>query len=109
MLGMMWQSPKALDLLRDPRIVVHSVVSERTGKEGDFKLYGRVVDVQDPDRRAAYPAAIKARIGWGPPEPSYHLFPIGLDSAGFLPFHVPPSRPPWGPARRLPPPAACPH
>src|SRR5437773_12510803 len=58
LLGMMWRSPKALDLLRDPRLVVHSVVSERSGKEGDFKLYGRVVDIQDPDWRAAYRAAI---------------------------------------------------
>jgi len=38
MLGMMWRSPKALDLLRDPRLVVHSVVSRREGDEGDFKL-----------------------------------------------------------------------
>jgi hypothetical protein len=89
MLGMMWQSPKALDLLRDPRLVVHSVVSERTGKEGDFKLYGRVVDVKDPDRRAAYRAAIKARIDWEPPEPNYHLFAIDIDSAGFVTFDEP--------------------
>jgi hypothetical protein len=89
MLGMMWRSPKALDLLRDPRLVVHSVVSERTGKEGDFKLYGRVVDVQDPDRRAAYRAAIRARIDWEPPEPNYHLFAIDIDSAGFVTFDEP--------------------
>ena len=34
MLGMMWRSPKAVDLLRDARCVVHSVVSSR---EGNFK------------------------------------------------------------------------
>jgi hypothetical protein len=84
LLGMMWQSPKALDLLRDPRLVVHSVVSNRDGKEGDFKLYGRAVDVQDPERRAAYRAAIKARIDWEPPEPNYHLFAVDIDSAGFV-------------------------
>ena len=28
-LGMMWQSVKALDLLRDPRCTVHSTVSDR--------------------------------------------------------------------------------
>src|SRR5207237_6827688 len=42
LLGMMWQSRKARDLLRDPRIVVHSAVSNKDGTEGDFKLYGRV-------------------------------------------------------------------
>ena len=97
LLGMMWQSPKALDLLRDPRIVVHSVVSERSGKEGDFKLYGRVVDVRDPDRRAAYRAAIKARIDWEPPEPNYHLFAVDIDSAGFVTFADPRYGLAWNP------------
>ena len=39
-LGMMWQSLKALDLLRDPRCTVHSVVSKPDGSEGEFKVYG---------------------------------------------------------------------
>jgi hypothetical protein len=86
MLGMMWRSPKALDLLHDPRLVVHSVVSSRMGDEGDFKLYGRAVDVKDADRRKAYRAAIKARIDWAPDEPHYHLFAVDIDSAGFVVF-----------------------
>jgi hypothetical protein len=86
MLGMMWRSPKALDLLRDPRLVVHSVVSDRSGAEGDFKLYGRVVPVDDAERRAAYRAAVKARIDWEPEEPNYHLFAVDIDSAGFVTF-----------------------
>jgi hypothetical protein len=86
---MMWRSPKALDLLRDPRIVVHSVVSSRLGSEGDFKLYGRAVSVDDPDRRAAYRAAIKARIDWEPAEPNYHLFAVDVSSAGFVTFGEP--------------------
>ncbi|HSP72381.1 MAG TPA: pyridoxamine 5'-phosphate oxidase family protein [Gaiellaceae bacterium] len=86
MLGMMWRSPKALDLLRDPRCVIHSVVSDRMGTEGDFKLYGRAVDVQDAERRARYRAAIKARIDWEPDEPRYHCFAIEVESAGFVIF-----------------------
>ena len=85
MLGMMWRSPKALDLLRDPRLVVHSVVSDRMGTEGDFKLYGRAVDVPEPERRAAFCAAIKARIDWEPAEP-YNLFAVAVESAGFVVF-----------------------
>ena len=46
LLGMMWQSKKALDMERDPRIVVHSTVSDREGTEGDFKLHGRAVNWQ---------------------------------------------------------------
>ena len=86
MLGMMWRSPKALDLLRDPRLVVHSVVSSRMGDEGDFKLYGRAVPVEEPERRARYRATIKARIDWEPEEPNYHVFAVDIDSAGFVEF-----------------------
>jgi hypothetical protein len=62
----MWRSPKALDLLRDPRIVVHSVTCKREGTDGDIKLYGRAVAIDDLDLRTAYRAAIKARINWEP-------------------------------------------
>src|SRR3954464_7196692 len=86
MLGMMWRSPKALDLLRDPRLVVHSVVSRRGGRGGDFKLSGPPAPVDDPARRARYQATIKARIDWEPDEPNYHLFAIDVESAGFVTF-----------------------
>ena len=89
MLGMMLRSPKALDLVRDSRITLHSAVASRMGTEGDFKLYGRAVPVEDADRRAAYRAVIKARIGWEPDEPDYHLFAIDIESAGFVTFAEP--------------------
>jgi hypothetical protein len=101
MLGMMWQSPKALDLLRDPRLVVHSVVSSRMGDEGDFKLYGRAVDAREPERREAYRAAIKARIDWAPSEPNYHLFAVDIESAGFVVFGEGRYGLAWDPARGL--------
>ena len=104
MLGMMWQSKKALDLLRDPRIVVHSVVTDREGKEGDFKLYGRVVDVPDPRRREAYADTLERKIDWRPPEP-FHLFAVDVESAGFTIFGEEPHALAWNPRdglRRLP-------
>jgi hypothetical protein len=101
MLGMMWRSPKALDLLRDPRCVVHSVVSNRMGTEGDFKLYGRAVDVRDDGRRARYRATIKARIDWEPAEPNFHLFAIDVESAGFVIFGEERYGLAWDPGRGL--------
>jgi len=101
MLGMMWQSPKARDLQRDPRCVVHSVVADRQGTGGDFKLYARAVEVQDPARRERYRATIKARIDWEPDEPSYHLFALDVDSAGFVIFGEERYGLAWDPRRGL--------
>jgi Pyridoxamine 5'-phosphate oxidase len=51
--SMMWHSRKAADLLRDPRIVVHSVTANRQGTDGDVKLDGRVVDERHQEVREA--------------------------------------------------------
>ena len=82
----MWRSRKALDLLRDPRIVVHSVTTSKDGTDGDVKIYGRAVDEQDPDVRAAFREAIRRRIDWAPDEPDYHCFSVDVRSAGHTRF-----------------------
>jgi hypothetical protein len=84
--SMMWQSRKALDLLRDPRIVVHSVTTNKDGTDGDVKIYGDAVDEQDPDVRAAFRDAIRRRIDWAPDEPEYHCFSVDVRSAGYTRF-----------------------
>lgn len=84
--GMMWQSRKAVDLARDPRCVLHSVPSDKDNAGGDVKLYGRAVDVEDPDLRRVYREAIKARIDWAPEEPNYHCFSLDVESAAFIVF-----------------------
>jgi hypothetical protein len=85
LLGMMWQSPKARDLLRDARCVLHSCVCNRDGTEGDFKLYGRGREERDPETHKAYRDAIRARIDWEPGGP-FHLFAIDIESVGFVIF-----------------------
>ena len=82
-LGMMWRSVKALDLLRDPRCVVHSTVSDRQGKEGEFKVYGRAIEVNDPDERRRFGDAVYAAIGFRPEEPEFHCFAIAMESVVF--------------------------
>lgn len=98
MMGMMWQSRKALDLLAQRRCVLHSCTSSRMGTEGDFKLYGRARDVQEPELRDAYRAAIRARIDWEPTG-DFHLFAIEVHSAGFLLFGEGGYGMAWDPAR----------
>ena len=82
-LGMMWQSRKALDLLRDPRCVVHSTVTDRAGTEGDVKVYGRAVPVDDAGTRERYCRALEARIGWRP-EGDFHLFAVDITEVGYF-------------------------
>jgi hypothetical protein len=85
-LGMMWRSRKAMDLLRDPRCVLHSCTSNREGTEGDAKIYGRAVDVRSPKLREAHREATRARLDWAPEEPDYHAFAIDVQSAGYIEF-----------------------
>jgi hypothetical protein len=42
------RSPKRDDLTRDPRLVLHSSVSDINGSEGEFKVYGRAVATEEP-------------------------------------------------------------
>jgi len=83
-LGMMWQSRKALDLLRDPRCTVHSTISNRAGTEGEFKLYGYAVDVQDLEARRRYGDALYQKIQVRPEGDEYHLFSLDIESAAFV-------------------------
>jgi hypothetical protein len=82
-LGMMWQSKKALDLQGDPRCVVHSLVTNRDGAEGDVKVYGRAVEISDPEERHRYGAALFDRIGWRPEGP-FHLFAVDVEEVGYF-------------------------
>ena len=86
-LGMMWRSVKALDLLRDPRCVVHSSVSDREGAEGEFKVYGRAVEITELAQRRRFADAVYAAIGFRPEEPEFHCFAIAIESATFSQLH----------------------
>jgi hypothetical protein len=85
LLGMMWQSKKALDLLRDPRCLLHNVVANKDGTDGEFKLRGRATDVTDPGFREKSAKTSFEKTGWRPSEP-YHLFTIDIEKAAFVQF-----------------------
>ena len=84
-LGMMWRSVKALDLLRDSRCVVHSTVSNRDGSEGEFKVYGRAVEVTDPEELRRFCDAVYATTGLRieDMEGQGHCFAIAIESVVF--------------------------
>ena len=100
MVGMMWQSKKALDLLRDPRITLATPQVHHDAPVGDLKLYGRARDVQDPDRRRALEDAQFAKINWRPTGP-YHAFAVDIERAGFISFGTDRRMTRWSPAAGL--------
>jgi Pyridoxamine 5'-phosphate oxidase len=82
-LSMMWQSRKASDLRRDDRVLVHSTATTREGAEGEVKMRGHAVEVDDLEVRAHYRDAV-AVLGWRPEEPRFHLFRIGIDDVTLI-------------------------
>jgi Pyridoxamine 5'-phosphate oxidase len=77
-LSMMWQSTKARDLLRDPRILVHSVITSRDGAEGEFKIRGTARAENDQGMQRRYADAVAASLGWNPQPGLFHLFAIDI-------------------------------
>lgn len=78
------RSAKAHDLLRDPRCVLHSSVSDVNGSEGEFKLYGRAVLVDDSRIRDG-----DSEAWWRshPPDAAY-VFSMDIDSAAFIGWEI---------------------
>ena len=83
-LSMLLDSRKAGDLARDPRILVHSIVTSRNGAEGECKVRGRAVPVDDHDIQAAYAAVVRDRLGWDPVPGRFHLFWVDVDDVTFI-------------------------
>jgi hypothetical protein len=70
------RSPKSDDLLRDPRCVLHSTVSDLDGSEGEFKVHGRATRTDDP-------SILHSKGTWwvGRPRDRFEVFTIQIDEA----------------------------
>jgi Pyridoxamine 5'-phosphate oxidase len=77
-LSMMPASRKASDLDRDPRVLVHSVITSRDGAEGEFKVRGRAVDSSDLQVQGRYAAAVGPALGWSPVPGRFRLFAVDV-------------------------------
>lgn len=81
-LGMMPNSRKATDLLRDPRMALHSATvdppDDPTKSEGDAKLTGRAEEVTDPDRFRTFLDATGQGGQEGMQPGSFHLFRVDV-------------------------------
>lgn len=84
MLGMMWGSRKAADLLRDPRILVHGIVTGPADGEGEFKVRGTAHIEEDPAVQRRYAAAVSAKLGWLPEPGRFHLAVVDVKDIAFI-------------------------
>ncbi|HEV8626477.1 MAG TPA: pyridoxamine 5'-phosphate oxidase family protein [Acidimicrobiia bacterium] len=83
-MGMMDRSVKALDLLRDPRLAVHSATVDAELTKGDAKLSGRAVEETDPEtiRRFGSDSA-EEHDGAEAPE-AFHLFRVDVGEVSLV-------------------------
>jgi hypothetical protein len=77
--GAMSWSFKTLDLLRDPRCVLHSAFCNPDSGEGELKLYGRAAEADDPIRKACGEGWWSAR-----PTEAASVFSLDIDQATFI-------------------------
>ena len=82
-LGMMPDSRKAQDLERDPRLALHSATIDKEVREGDAKLSGRGLLVDDDATWQRYLAALKEQAG-PVPEGRFPVFRVDVAELSML-------------------------
>jgi len=77
-LGMMPESRKALDLLRDPRFALHNATEDKGVTNGDVKVSGRAVEITDEPTLTSFRKAFAKHAGYPPPPGPMHLFRLDV-------------------------------
>lgn len=77
-------SRKAADLRRDARVLVHSIVTHRSGEDGEYKLRGIAAEEPDQAVQARYARAVAERLGWEPESGKFHLFRVDVADIAFV-------------------------
>jgi Pyridoxamine 5'-phosphate oxidase len=88
-LSMLWGSRKAADLGRDQRVLVHSIVTARDGAEGEVKVRGTAVPVDDLATQQTYADQVGAALGWSPVPGRFHLFRVEIDEVTLIRYDEP--------------------
>ena len=88
-LAMLWGSRKAADLRRDGRVLVHSIVTNREGGDGEVKLRGQAVTEDDVAVQRRYADAVGPDLGWHPVVGRFHLFRVDITSVDHIRYEQP--------------------
>jgi hypothetical protein len=77
-------SQKARDLMRDARILVHSIVTSRDGMDGEYKVRGQATLETDADIQTGYAREVVQQLGWTPEAGRFHLFRVEIEDVTFI-------------------------
>ena len=69
--------------MRDPRVLVHSIVTSREGGGGEFKLRGRAI-LETGDVEQRYADAAREQLGWSAQAGKFHLFRLDIEDVTFI-------------------------
>lgn len=83
-LGMMPNSRKATDLMRNPRLCLHSATEDKEVKDGDAKVTGRGIVVDDERTLSEFRRHFAAHSGADPPPGPMHLFRVDVVEVSFV-------------------------
>ncbi len=83
-LSMGWGTLKALDLGRDDRVLVHSIVTSRVGTNGEYKLRGKAIAELEQRTQRHYAGVVAAQLGWQPVPGRFHLFRVDVIDVTFI-------------------------
>jgi general stress protein 26 len=83
-LSMLHGSLKAADLQRDARVLVHNVVTGPSGEDGEVKVRGTAVAIDDRGAQRRYADAVSSALPWSPEVGRFHLFRIDVEDVTFL-------------------------
>jgi hypothetical protein len=82
-LSMMPTSTKARDLNRDPRVLLHSIVTS-PAPHAEIMMRGTVRLETGPDVQRCYAAAVAARLGWQPVAGEFTLFAVDIHDVTYI-------------------------
>jgi hypothetical protein len=75
---------KARDLIRDSRVLVHSIVTGPDGRAGEYKVRGRALLEEDSALNETVASAVANEKDYTPVPGKFHLFRVDIDDITFV-------------------------
>ena len=83
-LSMLFGSQKAADLQRDPRLLVHNIVTGADGEAGEIKVRGVAVRIPPGPLLDGYAKEVRRTLDWEPTPGRVHLFQVDVRDVTYI-------------------------